>query len=581
MNNIFLCDELLGEFPTINNKVLNFLEREVNCFREYIDSQNVLIVKQWTSKEIAEYMEYDISTFFRRIKQFKKYGVKGLVSKKYNTRCATKFTEDQVSTIINLYNGHTAQVEDNPELDFSEYSFEYFHAHVDAELFPISYSKLRTILINAGFKSSHERITKSQCGRIAAELNKKYAVGERLEIDATAYVLPWNDEKIYFHVAYDRGLKAPVAIYIAPQETTVAYFKLLRLVNNKFGIPINLITDKRGTFVCLLNQDGSKTYFSKCFEGLNCKITSSSNSNIKPGVEGFNKTLKTRLSCDIKRLNINDVDELQKYLTDIFVPNTIKFSSNKQKRKKGHVEPKNVFRKQLTEQQMENKFVIEKRQRTISNYGTLKINGVQYNTMVDGKVLKYKKGTKIYEVTNFNGEVTYRYGQVKLTLKESILAKYECAIDVKITKRNIRRKDNIISYKSQEFVPVYNNGKIVKVELDKEYEVIDKEGKLSFKYNSKSYNMILKSEFENIEFLVPPRAYKPTYRSTIYFGNVEHVIVDSSNTHIELAIATEVLYNPVVNLKHEFFIDGIAYSVLPVSQYEKKDTLPRSKYLHN
>lgn len=563
-------EEIMEIFPTLTTEKKYDLERKIEIFDEYIAN------KRTCYQVIDAIQNIGLSTFFAQIRKYKEGGIIALIHKSTGCTKKGKISETDKQYFVSLYNGSLARENNDQTLDFSGYSFAYFHAHLFLMGYDkISYSTLSKYLKEEGFVSPLGHSKEAKAMRIAAKRNIEFAIGERVEIDATEiYVnILGDDTKMYLHVAYDRGLAAPVGMWLAEQETTVAYFELMARVNGLYGIPLLICTDKRGCFVSLRDQNKKKTYFAKCFENLKCKIMSSSNSNFKPGVEGFNNTLKKQLPNDLERLSIDTVEAINDYLIT-YVTNTIAYNTFKASKKKGYKEKKNVYQKKISTERLRNKFVTAKKTRKI-NKNVVTIKGQQYAILIGDNLRNYNSGTILFEITNFRGKVRYKIGNQTVKLIPAQKAKEFVA---PVTKLKIRKmpKDNAIRVCKEMYVPIKNNGNHVIIPHDEKVQVIEKSDGFELKWKNRLYKLIKRSSYKNAEFLgddkIPEITFKHTFRA---FGK-NFIAVDEDGNHIPVVNKGDVIVT-TRNMMFQCIIKGKYYNVIKLEDYIKKSSLPTMK----
>lgn len=563
-------EEIMEIYPTITIEKMYELERKIEIFDEYIEK------KRTCYQVIDSIHNIGLSTFFAQIKKYKEGGIMALIHKSTAVKKRGKISDTDRQYFISLYSGTLAKEKKDPSLDFSSYSFAYFHAHLFFMGYKnISYSTLSKNLKEEGFVSPLGHSEEAKAVRIAAKRNIEFEIGERVEIDATEIyvILEGIDTKMYLHVAYDRGLAAPVGMWLAEQETTVAYFELMARVNNLYGIPLLICTDKRGSFVSLRDQNNKKTYFAKCFENLNCKIMSSSNSNFKPGVEGFNNTLKKQLPNDLERLEIDTIEGINEYLVT-YVDNTIAYNTFKASKKSNYKVKKNVYQKKISNERMRKKFVIAKKTRKI-NKNVVTIGGQQFTILSGDNLRHYNSGTILFEITNFKGEIRYKIGNQTVELIPAQKAKEHVT---PVTKIKIRKmpKDNAIRVGTDMYVPIKNNGNHVVISQNENVQVIEKSGGFELRWKNRLYKLIKRVCYKNAEFLCNDKTPEVTFKHTFRVFGKTFIAIDENGDHIPVVNKGDVVVT-TRNMKYQCIINNVYYNVVRIEDYNKKSSLPTMK----
>ena len=145
-----------------------------------------------------------------------------------------------------------------------------------------------------------------------------YGFGQEIQMDACEKL--WFGGIVsYLHLAVDKGTKKVLFGYFEYEELTRGYFILLFNMVINYGIPARIKTDNRNSF-SNKNSEIDKTQFGLICKELNIELITTSVSTSKANIERENKTFKDRLIAEFRHENINNIEEANKYLNEVFIP---------------------------------------------------------------------------------------------------------------------------------------------------------------------------------------------------------------------------------------------------------------------
>ena len=151
--------------------------------------------------------------------------------------------------------------------------------------------------------------------------------GEIIEQDGSIH-LWFGDKKTCLHLAIDKATSTIVGAWFDNQETLNGYYRVLYQILTKYGIPYKFFTDNRTVFNYMsLNPDKRTsdkdvlTQYGYACKQLGIELETSSVSQAKGLIERTNGTFQGRLVNELKLNGINSIEEANKYLLEVFVPN--------------------------------------------------------------------------------------------------------------------------------------------------------------------------------------------------------------------------------------------------------------------
>lgn len=375
-----------------------------------------------TKKEAEKDLELSRKQINRLIVKFNEEGRKGFIHKLRGRKSTRKTPDEEKNKIINLY-----------LTEYYDYNFSHFY-YKTRDQYESSFQNVCNILTEADIISPEaQRKTVKEYNakmRMAIKENKindeqkelfdkriklekeksvrkstlLYHFGQEIQMDAAFY--NWfGDVSTALHLAVDRATKKVLYGWFDYQETTRAYFILLMNTVIHYGIPSLVKTDKRGSFsINTSSFNNSKiniTQFGRICKELGIKLDSKSNPLFKPNVERENKTFKGRLKAELRHEGITTIEEANKYLTEVFIPDLNKQFSYDIDDDKNDMQD-NIY----TEAEL-NIIISEQYERIIDNASsiTYKYNYYIPADINTGETVKFKHRTKCIVVIAYDKSI--------------------------------------------------------------------------------------------------------------------------------------------------------------------------------
>lgn len=151
--------------------------------------------------------------------------------------------------------------------------------------------------------------------------------GEVIEMDGSIH-LWFGDSKSCLHLAIDKATNTIPAGYFDYQETLNGYYNVFYQILTNYGIPYKFLTDNRTVFNYMsLNPDKRTsekdvlTQFGYACKQLGIELETTSVSQAKGLIARTNGTFQGRLVQELRLNNITTIDEANKYLNNVFIPN--------------------------------------------------------------------------------------------------------------------------------------------------------------------------------------------------------------------------------------------------------------------
>ena len=413
-----------------------------------------------TRKEAMEQLQRSRQQIYRFIKKFYTEGEQGFVHKSRGKVSSNKKDDNIIKELETLYLN-----------EYYDYNLEAFYEEIESK-YDISYSLMvsefkkddiisplahkETIklynekmnkAINDEVQMQEEKIELLKSRQIAFEKahtrrsSNMYGFGQEVQMDACEKV--WFGNVVsYLHLAVDKGTKKVLFGWFEYEELTRGYFVLIYNIIINYGIPEKIKADNRNSFSNNKNQVDA-TQFGTICNMLGIKLETTSIATSKANVERENATFKNRLIAELRHEDITDIDEVNKYLNEVFIPKMNKkfsyeINSNTSKMKPNH----------YTEEEL-NLIISEKYTRIIDNASSIKYNG-KYYVPIDsntGEVVCFIKKTQCTFLITYNAEywceIENNYYQLtELESREKIMKK---------------EKDNNLPLEKKKYIPPANH----------------------------------------------------------------------------------------------------------------------------
>ena len=284
----------------------------------------------------------------RLIIKYKEKGKSAFVHGNRNRKPVSTLDESISEDIILLYRNK-----------YQDWNFQHFKEFLEKnENIKVSYNFIYTTLTKAGFLSpkarkktkrnaakarlleekkinlamSDEQIETIISHEVALEDShsrgeKPKFFGEVIEQDGSIH-LWFGDKKTCLHLAIDKATSTIVGAWFDRGETLNGYYHVLYQILTNYGIPYKFFTDNRTVFNYMsLNPDKRTsekdvlTQYGYACKQLGVELETSSISQAKGLIERTNGTFQGRLVNELKLNGITTIEEANKYLLEVFVPN--------------------------------------------------------------------------------------------------------------------------------------------------------------------------------------------------------------------------------------------------------------------
>lgn len=225
--------------------------------------------------------------------------------------------------------------------------------------------------------------------------------GEIIEQDGSIH--NWfGDKKTCLHLAIDKATSIVVGAWFDYYETLNGYYNVLYQILINYGIPFKFVTDNRTVFAYKLlnpekrtNDKDVLTQYGYACKQLGIELKTTSVSQAKGLVERTNGTFQGRLVDELKLNGITTIEEANKYLMEVFVPDFNKrFAMD-------YTKFTSVFEKAPTNEKI-NYTLAVLTPRKIDNGNAIKYNNKYYQPYLEGKLKCFLPKTEVLVIKAFD-----------------------------------------------------------------------------------------------------------------------------------------------------------------------------------
>ena len=241
--------------------------------------------------------------------------------------------------------------------------------------------------------------------------------GEIIEQDGSMH-LWFGEKKTCLHLAIDKATSIVVGAYFDYQETLNGYYHVLYQILTNYGIPYKFFTDNRTVFNYISLNPAKRTsekdvltQYGYACKQLGIDLETSSVSQAKGLIERTNGTFQGRLVQELRLNNITTIEEANKYLTEVFVPEFNKEFALDYKKFP------TVFEKSPTKEKI-NYTLAVLTPRKIDNGNSIKYKKKYYQPFLNDTLKCFLPKTECLVINAFNGDLLVSIDEQVLELKE-------------------------------------------------------------------------------------------------------------------------------------------------------------------
>ena len=241
--------------------------------------------------------------------------------------------------------------------------------------------------------------------------------GEIIEEDGSIH--NWfGNQKTCLHLAIDKATSNVLGAFFDKQETLWGYYNVFYQILTNYGIPYKFFTDNRTVFNYMsLNPEKRTsekdvlTQYGYACKQLGVELETSSVSQAKGLIERTNGTFQGRLVNELKLNGITTIEEANKYLLEVFVPNFNKTFAMDYKKFES------VFEKSPSQEKI-NYTLAVLTPRKIDNGNSIKFQNKYYQPYLNDELKCFSPKTECLVIKAYDGSLVVSIDEQILELKE-------------------------------------------------------------------------------------------------------------------------------------------------------------------
>ena len=256
-------------------------------------------------QQVADILGISLRQVRRLFRDYKKIGVKALISKKRGRVSNHQLPAGTKALVLALIQEHYADF--GPTLAHEKI--------VEIHKINVSLWSVRNMMITNDLWLD-KKVKKK---RIYQLRERRPREGELIQIDGSPHA--WLEDRgpkcTLIHCIDDATGKM-MAAFFAPSEAIESYFTLMQMYLNQHGRPLALYSDKHGVFK--VNHPGALsgegiTQFGRAMKELGIEMIFANSPQAKGRIERSNRTLQDRLVKELRLNKISTIEEANTFLT--------------------------------------------------------------------------------------------------------------------------------------------------------------------------------------------------------------------------------------------------------------------------
>jgi transposase len=309
--------------------------------------------------QAADILEVSPRTIRRKYHEFREHGITGLIDRRKGVPSSRRVPYETVETVLKLFRD-----------SYFDFNVKHFHEKLE-EIHKIEYSYtwVKALLQEAGYvKRGKGR------GGHRKRRERRPLFGQMLHLDGSEH--PWlalcPGERQMLLLVVDDATGLNLGGRLVAAETTKDCMSVMRQVVEDFGIPSQLYTDRDSVY--WLSRNGkvdreNLTQFGRAMQQLGVEMIPGYSPQARGRSERWNGTWQGRLVAELREQGIDNKQNANQYIEEVFIPDmNHRFS----------VEPKNKQSAFVSAygQDLDRIFSILHEDRTVAADNTVRVNGL-------------------------------------------------------------------------------------------------------------------------------------------------------------------------------------------------------------
>jgi hypothetical protein len=141
--------------------------------------------------------------------------------------------------------------------------------------------------------------------------------GMLIMTDGTPHDWFQNGKKASLHATIDDATGKILSGWFTPNECQLGYCYSFKIMFEKYGLPDTIYSDR--TSILWDSKEENRTQVARMLDELGINLIYANTPQAKGKIEKMNNTIQNRLINDIKRFNIKDYDQLNKWFNDYYI----------------------------------------------------------------------------------------------------------------------------------------------------------------------------------------------------------------------------------------------------------------------
>ena len=276
-----------------------------------------------SSQEAADELDICRRQIIRLKKKYTEQGARGLIHGNRGRRPRHSLGNEMRAQVLALY-----------EQKYYDFNFSHFTERLNEEEdVNISRSSVARILRAEGIRSKKSKKRKAKLQRSRP---RRAAAGELWQTDATSFQWFEGDSEYYtLHAYIDDATGIVVGAYLTKNECTVGYVEALRQGIERYGLPMEIYSDRHTIFRSpkeLSEEEKAEgkeeplSDFGAGLAELGIGQTFAKSPQAKGRIERLWETFQDRLTSELRSRGIKDIERANDFLPQFLVGHNEKFA---------------------------------------------------------------------------------------------------------------------------------------------------------------------------------------------------------------------------------------------------------------
>ena len=311
--------------------------------------------------QAADILDVSPRTMRRKHQEYREHGVEGLMDRRRGSPSPRKAPYEVVEQVLTLYRD-----------SYHDFNVQHFHEKlVEDHGVTYSYSWVKNLLQEAGCVNRG----KGRGGHRKRRERRKL-FGQMLHLDGSDH--PWlalrPRERQVLLLIVDDATGLNLAGQLCQAETTKSCLAIMRQVVEDVGVPAQLYTDRHSVYWNTIKgarrvDKDNLTQFGRAMEELGIEMIPGYSPQARGRGERWNGTWQGRLVAELRRQGIDNIDEANDYIEEVFIPDmNHRFSVEPANKQSAFVSAKGA--------DLDRIFAIRHENRAVGADNTVRVNGL-------------------------------------------------------------------------------------------------------------------------------------------------------------------------------------------------------------